>query len=224
MISKYEGKLPAARIPASALINLEKILRDGCLAKIKQSIEIRYNGFSKSYNRVDELLSDPIKPKEIKNFYWRFFCDKGEVWLYATEEYCKFTIYGDDAWVKKKKEDILLFINQYKSIARRIINEYCVYILFQLGILLLGLAIVPLWIFNSNFLERVLLLIFGLLLLVIWYLTEFRKIIPLFSIEFEESRTKLLCEQIIIGVISSLIASGIIALLYITYKQFFGFL
>jgi hypothetical protein len=220
---KYEGKLPSTRLDANDLKELEKILLNSFLKKKKfeQKIEIKYDGWSKSYQSVSELVEDPAKPNEVRDINWSLRCSEGTVWIYSCDNFpTNLMIEGKDKWVKNLQRDLYEFIKKYKSLTGTIANNFG-FIIFSMIVGEIFIISGILEITKLKILPGLFSILIGCIPLIFSIVQEHfkKRAIPYFRIEFKENINRKRLEQIIIGIITSIIFSILVYLVrYIFLK------
>ncbi|WP_461865066.1 hypothetical protein [Thermococcus sp.] len=232
-MTRFEKKLPALRLTSRDLVELEKILHSSISEndKIQENIEIRYDGWNRSYNSVKDLLDDPIKPDSIKYIQWRLYVIekehkriKGSIWLHGTYfdldgNSLELMIEGEDTWVRSLSQRLLEFLSRRRTVIGRIVNNwwFLAILMFLSGYLFSSgiekiitktgnIALAVFWLCTA--------IIIGIfVIIVIIQLSSERQIIPPLLIVFKENHRRKTIEQLIIGVLAGLISGAIISLL-----------
>jgi hypothetical protein len=214
---KYETRLPSLRLKLEDLKDLENIILNSISVSGKhaeQKIEIKYDGWTKSYDSVKKLIKDPLKPTEIRNFAWSFKCSEGMLIIRCLENFGFLEIYGKDKWVKILQIDLNQFISKHKSFVGNLTNnQVFLTILYLFGVFSLLFSILP-----SKNLETpkglfLFLLGWVFVFFSILQLSEEHKLIPFFCIEFKKDTKRKTIEQIILNIILGLVSSLLFFLL-----------
>lgn len=219
--SKSYTEIPPTRLTRSDVERLGKLMSTNEESNSTE-IQISYgDGFTSTYDDVQHLLSDPNAPKVVHNIEWfvrgrtrnKVEGDSvSTIRFYYSGDEGSLRIQGPKAmWVKSKKTELLEFIKGCRS---KFIGFFKRSFMQPLAFGLMTLSVIFALIFPDN-----LKLTIGLLLLFLLGISLFsvnvQKISPNFTIELEEIKYQHLGQQIIIGIISSLLVSAILYLVYL---------